>query len=106
MLSCNATSNSGNSLRMSSSTTTNSATINPSKNTTAGQQQQTTPKEVSEIRLNLANDWKVLSSIHQMLVDEKAFCADPQEWHEKIVDFVQPDELKVGVCTGLKNNES
>ncbi|XP_058975350.1 cysteine sulfinic acid decarboxylase-like [Musca domestica] len=106
MLSCNATSNSGNSLRMSSSTTANSATINPSKNTTAGQQQQTTPKEVSEIRLNLANDWKVLSSIHQMLVDEKAFCADPQEWHEKIVDFVQPDELKKLIDLKIEENQN
>lgn len=54
-----------------------------------------TPKEVTEIRLNLENDWKVLRSVHQMLVDEKAFCANPNEWNEKIVHFVQPEELQV-----------
>lgn len=54
-----------------------------------------TPKEIEEIRLNLDDDWKVLRSIYDLLIDEKAFCCNNNDWNEKIVDFVQPAELKV-----------
>lgn len=99
MLSCNnitssssssasaAIGGSGNGIRMGAT-----GPINTSKSANNSLQP---PQEVAQIRLNLANDWKVLRSVHQMLVDEKAFCANPEEWNEKIVDFIQPEELKV-----------
>lgn len=53
------------------------------------------PKEIEGIRLYLNDDWKVLRSIYDLLVDEKAFCVNKSEWNEKIVEFVQPADLKV-----------
>lgn len=50
---------------------------------------------VDSIRFNLTNDWNILSSIYDLLVDEKAFCVASQEWSEKIVLFEQPKELEV-----------
>ncbi|XP_013106315.1 cysteine sulfinic acid decarboxylase [Stomoxys calcitrans] len=89
--------NPSNGIRVGAST---SAVINNSLQSTPS-----VPKEVAEIRLNLANDWKVLRSVHQMLVDEKAFCANPDEWHEKIVNFVQPEELKKLIDLKIEENQ-
>lgn len=89
-----ATGGSGNGIRMGATGPIN--TLKSANNSLQA------PQEVAQIRLNLANDWKVLRSVHQMLVDEKAFCADPEEWNEKIVDFIQPEELKVSkLCSVL-----
>ena len=55
----------------------------------------TAPKEIDSIRLNLKDDWNILRSICDVLADEKAFCVNKSDWNEKIVEFVQPADLKV-----------
>lgn len=48
------------------------------------------------IRQQLDDDWKILSAIPDLLISENAFCTKEGDWSkEKIVDFVQPEQLKV-----------
>ncbi|XP_023294865.2 cysteine sulfinic acid decarboxylase [Lucilia cuprina] len=65
-----------------------------------------TPKEIEEIRLNLDDDWKVLRSIYDLLIDEKAFCCNNTEWNEKIVQFVQPADLKNLIDFKIEENQT
>lgn len=52
--------------------------------------------EIDKIRLNLADDWKVLRSVYDLLHNGKAFCvSDGDRDAVKIVDFKQPNEMKV-----------
>lgn len=50
---------------------------------------------VESIRQKINEDWKVLQSVYDLLNNGKVFCASESEVKEKILDFVQPDELKV-----------
>lgn len=51
---------------------------------------------VDGVREKLMNDWKILQHVFKLVEKEDTFCADPELWREqKIVDFMQPDELKV-----------
>lgn len=51
---------------------------------------------IQQIRQHLVDDWKILNSIPDLLIRANAFCAQEHNWSEqKIVDFVQPEELKV-----------
>uniref|UniRef100_A0A1A9WSM0 Glutamate decarboxylase n=1 Tax=Glossina brevipalpis TaxID=37001 RepID=A0A1A9WSM0_9MUSC len=61
---------------------------------------------VDSIRLKLTDDWKLLSSIYDLLVDEKAFCTASHEWNEKIVQFEQPKELKKLIDLKIDENKS
>ncbi|KAL9908822.1 cysteine sulfinic acid decarboxylase [Glossina fuscipes fuscipes] len=61
---------------------------------------------VDSIRFNLTNDWNILSSIYDLLVDEKAFCVASQEWSEKIVLFEQPKELEKIIDLTIDENKS
>lgn len=51
---------------------------------------------VDEIRDGLMEDWNILENVFRLLQREDTFCADPQQWgKQKIVPFLQPDQLKV-----------
>lgn len=67
-----------------------------SNETTTTATTQKAVDEIDKIRLNLADDWKVLGTVYQLLNNEKAFCVtDDDRDAVKIVDFKQPDEMKV-----------
>lgn len=52
---------------------------------------------VDGVRDRLMNDWKILENVFKLVQQKDTFCADPKQWNEqKIVDFMQPSELKVG----------
>lgn len=52
---------------------------------------------VDGVRNRLMNDWKILENVFKLVQQKDTFCADPKQWNEqKIVDFMQPSELKVG----------
>lgn len=52
---------------------------------------------VDGVRDRLKNDWKILENVFKLVQQKDTFCADPKQWNEqKIVDFMQPSELKVG----------
>lgn len=52
---------------------------------------------VDGVRDRLMNDWKILENVFKLVQQKDTFCADPKQWDEqKIVDFMQPSELKVG----------
>nr|XP_014089267.1 cysteine sulfinic acid decarboxylase [Bactrocera oleae] len=66
-----------------------------SNETTTTATTQKAVDEIDKIRLNLADDWKVLGTVYQLLNNEKAFCVtDDDRDAVKIVDFKQPDEMK------------
>lgn len=57
-----------------------------------------TNSAVDGVRDRLMNDWKILENVFKLVQQKETFCADPKQWNEeKIVDFMQPNELKVGV---------
>lgn len=56
----------------------------------------TTASIVDGVRMRLMDDWKILQHVFKLVQREETLCADPQQWQQqKIVDFMQPDELKV-----------
>ncbi|TMW52631.1 hypothetical protein DOY81_002285 [Sarcophaga bullata] len=64
----------------------------------------TAPKEIDSISLCLKDDWNILRSICDVLADEKAFCVNKSDWNEKIVDFVQPADLKNLIDLKIEEN--
>ncbi|XP_037951105.1 acidic amino acid decarboxylase GADL1-like [Teleopsis dalmanni] len=61
---------------------------------------------VDEIRCKLTIDWKVLGSIYDLLCNEKAFCVSEADRGEKIVNFVQPEELKKLIDLTISEHEN
>ncbi|XP_030571121.1 cysteine sulfinic acid decarboxylase [Drosophila novamexicana] len=62
---------------------------------------------VDGVREKLMNDWKILQHVFKLVEKEDTFCADPELWREqKIVDFMQPDELKKHIDLTIKENET
>lgn len=57
---------------------------------------ETTASIVDGVRMRLMDDWRILQNVFKLVQREETICADPQQWQQqKIVDFMQPDELKV-----------
>ncbi|EDW70480.2 uncharacterized protein Dvir_GJ13795, isoform A [Drosophila virilis] len=62
---------------------------------------------VDGVREKLMNDWKILQHVFKLVEKEDTFCANPELWREqKIVDFMQPDELKKHIDLTIKENET
>lgn len=51
---------------------------------------------VDGVRKRLMDDWQILQHVFNLVQQKETLCADPELWqHQKIVDFKQPNELKV-----------
>ncbi|XP_064541149.1 cysteine sulfinic acid decarboxylase [Drosophila montana] len=62
---------------------------------------------VDGVREGLMNDWKILQHVFKLVEKEDTLCTDPELWKEqKIVDFMQPDELKKHIDLTIKENET
>ncbi|XP_018790227.1 PREDICTED: cysteine sulfinic acid decarboxylase [Bactrocera latifrons] len=63
--------------------------------------------EIDKIRLNLADDWKVLGSVYDLLKNGKAFCvSDAERDAVKVVDFKQPNEMKQLIDLSIDENKT
>ncbi|XP_036326244.1 cysteine sulfinic acid decarboxylase-like [Rhagoletis pomonella] len=68
---------------------------------------KTTADEIDKIRLNLADDWKVLRVVYDLLHNEKAFCVSEADRDAvKIVHFMQPDELRKLIDLSIAENKT
>ncbi|EDV97375.1 cysteine sulfinic acid decarboxylase [Drosophila grimshawi] len=62
---------------------------------------------VDGVREGLMNDWKILQHVFKLVQRDETLCADPQQWKEqKIIDFMQPEELKQHIDLTIKEKES
>ncbi|XP_030385649.1 cysteine sulfinic acid decarboxylase [Scaptodrosophila lebanonensis] len=61
----------------------------------------------NRVREQLPDDWKILRDVHELLQKQNAFCVSPQQWGEqKIVEFVQPSELKQLINLKIEEKET
>ncbi|EDW18723.1 cysteine sulfinic acid decarboxylase [Drosophila mojavensis] len=68
---------------------------------------ETTASIVDGVRMRLMDDWRILQNVFKLVQREETICADPQQWQQqKIVDFMQPDELKKHINLTIKEKET